>query len=86
MRLFQYKQNKAQRLSELEDQVKKMDISDQINITKVISQLKEKDKELASLKVIQKNFNDHINLNEEVNGKREYQLQRKLNKEVEVKK
>jgi hypothetical protein len=39
-------------LSELEDQVKKMDISDQINITKVIDLLKQKDKELASLKLI----------------------------------
>lgn len=36
MRLFQYKQNKAQRLSELEEQVKKIDISDHINISKVI--------------------------------------------------
>lgn len=63
-----------------------MDISDQVNITKVIEQIKQKDKELASLKVIQKNFNEHINLAEEVNGKREHQWQKKLNKEVEIKK
>lgn len=58
-------------MSELEDQVKKIDISDQINITKVIDQLRQKDKELASLKVIEKNFNEQIMLVGEVSGKKE---------------
>ena len=63
-----------------------MDISDQINITKVIDLLKQKDKELASLKLIQMNFDNHINLTEEVHGKKDHQWQKKLNKEVEIKK
>lgn len=73
-------------MSELEDQVKKIDISGQINITKVIDQLKFKDKELASLKVIEKNYNDQLTLVGEVSSKKEVEWQKKLNKEVEIKK
>ncbi len=73
-------------MSELEDQVKKIDISGQINITKVIDQLKFKDKELASLKVIEKNYNDQLTLVGEVRSKKEVEWQKKLNKEVEIKK
>ena len=73
-------------MSELEDQIKKIDISGQINITKVIDQLKFKDKELASLKVIEKNYNDQLTLVGEVSSKKEVEWQKKLNKEVEIKK
>lgn len=73
-------------MSELEDQVKKIEISGQINITKVIDQLKFKDKELASLKVIEKNYNEQLTLVGEVSSKKEVEWQKKLNKEVEIKK
>lgn len=49
IRLAQYRQNKGQRLQELEEQVKKMDVSDHININKVVEQLRTKDKQLLYL-------------------------------------
>ena len=49
IRLAQYRQNKGQRLQELEEQVKKMDVSDHININKVVDQLRTKDNQLKYL-------------------------------------
>jgi len=43
-----------------------MDISDHININKVIDQLKTKDREITHLRVIEKNFNDSLHKAEEI--------------------
>ena len=48
-------------MEELEYQVKKIDISEHINITKVIDLLSNKDRELTELKRVEKNFDEKLN-------------------------
>ncbi|CDW75699.1 UNKNOWN [Stylonychia lemnae] len=85
VRLFQYKQNKAQRLEELEHQVKKIDISEHINITKVIDMLSTKDKELSQLKKNEKNFEERLQQIQFKTQKEKHRMHQKYDKEVEMK-
>ena len=63
-RLYKYKHNKAERLKELEDKIKKFEVYENIDTDKLINVLSKKDDECRQLQGIADHFTDQINLAE----------------------
>ena len=60
VRLSKFKNSKASRLKELEDQVKKFEVLDNVDTEKLIQALDKKAKEVDSLRSIADNYNSKL--------------------------
>ena len=63
-RLYKYKHNKADRLKELEDKIKKFEVYENVDTDKLISVLGKKDEECKQLQGIADHFTTQISLAE----------------------
>ena len=59
-RLYKYKHQKAERLKELEDKIKKFEVYENIDTDKLISVLDKKDKEVTELRNVANNYTSNL--------------------------
>ena len=65
LRLEEYKKNKAKRITELESKMKDLEILENIDLTKILEELRNRDKKIAHLDKIEGQFNERIDSSEE---------------------
>ena len=56
----QYKNSKAKRIGELENKMKDLEILENIDLNKILTELRDRDKKIARLDVVDKEFNDRM--------------------------
>lgn len=60
LRLQQYKNNKSKRLEELESKVRQMEILENIDLNKLLDELRLRDRKLSQLTGVEKNLKEKI--------------------------
>ena len=60
VRLQQYKNSKSKRIGELENKMKDLEILENIDLQKILSELKDRDKKIAQLSVVDREFKDRM--------------------------
>ena len=56
----QYKNSKAKRIGELENKMKDLEILENIDLNKILTELRDRDKKIARLDVVDKEFNERM--------------------------
>jgi len=65
MRLEEYKKNKAKRITELESKMKDLEILENIDLNKILEQLRNRDKRIVKLDRLEDSLNDRIEILQE---------------------
>jgi hypothetical protein len=60
VRLQQYKNSKSKRIGELENKMKDLEILENIDLQKILSELKDRDKKIEQLSVVDREFKDRM--------------------------
>lgn len=65
MRLEEYKKNKAKRITELESKMKDLEILENLDLNKILEQLRSRDKRIVKLDRLEDSLNDRIEILQE---------------------
>jgi hypothetical protein len=60
LRLEQFKKSKTKRIDELENKMKDLEILENIDLNKILEELKNRDKKIAQLDIVDKSFNERL--------------------------
>jgi hypothetical protein len=88
VRLQQYKNSKSKRLDELEGKVRQMEVMENIDLNKLLDELRMRDKKLKQLKNMEYNVGARINVIQKLNEKKvgtvhkKYEVERELKNEA----
>lgn len=85
LRLQQFKNNKSQRLQELEQRVRHLEVLENIDLRKVLEELRAREKALKNLQNLEVNFESRIDAVERRNDTKVKQLEQKYKQEEEMK-
>lgn len=85
LRLQQFKNNKSQRLQELEQRVRHLEVLENIDLRKVLEELRAREKALKNLQNLEVNFKSRIDAVERRNDTKVKQLEQKYKQEEEMK-
>ena len=81
IRLQQYKNSKAKRIGELENKMKDLEILENIDLNKILSELRDRDKKIARLDIVDKEFNDRMSTVKKSSNQQYEEMKRKFEKE-----
>lgn len=65
MRLEEYKKNKSKRITELESKMKDLEILENLDLNKILEQLRNRDKKIVKLDRLENSLNDRIEILQE---------------------
>ncbi len=65
LRLEEYKKNKAKRITELESKMKDLEILENLDLNKILEELRNRDKKIVKLDRLEDSINDRIEILQE---------------------
>jgi predicted ATP-dependent serine protease len=76
MRLEEYKKNKSKRITELESKMKDLEILENLDLNKILEQLRNRDKKIVKLDRLEDSLNDRIEILQESHRQQTEELKR----------
>jgi hypothetical protein len=76
MRLEEYKKNKSKRITELESKMKDLEILENLDLNKILEQLRNRDKKIVKLDRLEVSLNDRIEILQESHRQQTEELKR----------
>jgi hypothetical protein len=76
MRLEEYKKNKSKRITELESKMKDLEILENLDLNKILEQLRNRDKKIMKLDRLENSLNDRIEILQESHRQQTEELKR----------
>jgi hypothetical protein len=76
MRLEEYKKNKSKRITELESKMKDLEILENLDLNKILEQLRNRDKKIVKLDRLENSLNDRIEILQESHWHQSEELKR----------
>ena len=76
MRLEEYKKNKSKRITELESKMKDLEILENLDLNKILEQLRNRDKKIVKLDRLENSLNDRIEILQESHRLQSEELKR----------
>jgi len=76
MRLEEYKKNKSKRITELESKMKDLEILENLDLNKILEQLRNRDKKIVKLDRLEDSLTDRIEILQESHRQQTEELKR----------
>lgn len=84
-RLQQYKNSKAKRIGELESKMQDLEILENIDLNKILQEMRERDKKIEKLDAVDKNFNSRMSTVKKQSQQQYEEMKRKFEVERNAK-